>query len=211
MPIKSGTVTAKGLATRRRIVSSAADLMFANGVADTRIEEVRARAGVSNSQIYQHFADKTALVRAVIDYQTDAVIEPQERLFGRLDTMAGLRTWRDRAVDQQRGRSLRGGCPIGSLAGQLADSDEAFRLQLAHSFQRWSAGLQAGLKSMSINGTLRSDADPDELATILLAALQGGMLLAKLSLDIHQLEVTLDAALAHVESKLTKGQPFTTP
>jgi TetR/AcrR family transcriptional repressor of nem operon len=203
MPIKTGTVTTKGLATRRRIVSSAAELMFANGVADTRIEEVRARAGVSNSQIYHHFADKTALVRAVIEFQTDAVIEPQERLFGRLDTMAGLHTWRDRAVDQQRGRNLRGGCPIGSLAGQLADGDDAFRLQLKHSFQRWSAGLQTGLKSMSTNGTLRSDADPEELATILLAALQGGLLLAKLSSDIRPLEVSLDAALAHVESHLS--------
>ncbi|HEX4443313.1 MAG TPA: TetR/AcrR family transcriptional regulator [Galbitalea sp.] len=202
MPIKTGTVTTRGLATRRRIISSAAELMFANGVADTRIEEVRASAGVSNSQIYQHFADKTALVRAVIDFQTDAVIEPQERLFGRLDTMDGLRTWRDRAVHQQRGRNLRGGCPIGSLAGQLADGDEAFRLQLAHSFERWSAGLQTGLKSMHTNGTLRPDADPEELATVLLAALQGGLLLAKLSSDIRPLELSLDAALAHVESQL---------
>ena len=177
--------------------------MFANGIADTKMEEVRSSAGVSNSQIYQHFSDKTALVRAVIEYQTDAVIEPQERLFGQLNTMNGLRIWRDRAIDQQRGPSLRGGCPIGSLAGQLSDSDEAFRLQLAHSFQRWSAGLQLGLKTMHANGVLRRDADPEELATVLLAALQGGMLLAKLSRDIHQLEIALDAALAHVESQLT--------
>jgi TetR/AcrR family transcriptional regulator, transcriptional repressor for nem operon len=202
MPIKTGTITPKGLATRQRIVSSAAELMFANGVADTKIEEVRARAGVSNSQIYQHFTDKTALVRAVIDFQTDAVIEPQERLFGQLSTMAALRAWRDQAVDQQRRRNLRGGCPIGSLAGQLADSDEAFRLQLAHSFERWSAGLQTGLKAMHANGTLRADADPEELATILLAALQGGLLLAKLNRDIRPLEVAVDAALAHVESQL---------
>jgi TetR/AcrR family transcriptional repressor of nem operon len=147
-------------------------------------------------------SSETALVRAVIDFQTDAVIEPQERLFGRLNTMAGLRAWRDQAVDQQRGRNLRGGCPIASLAGQLADSDEAFRLQLAHSFQRWSAGLQTGLKAMHANGTLRPDANPEELATILLAALQGGLSLAKLNRDIHPLEVALDAALAHVESQL---------
>jgi TetR/AcrR family transcriptional repressor of nem operon len=49
---------------------------------------------------------------------------------------------------------------------------------------------------------LRRDADPKELATILVAALQGGLLLAKLSRDIHPLEVSLDAALAHVETQL---------
>jgi TetR/AcrR family transcriptional regulator, transcriptional repressor for nem operon len=157
---------------------------------------------VSNSQIYQHFADKTALVRAVIGFQTDAVIEPQERLFGRLNTMEGLRAWRDQALDQQRRRNLRGGCPIASLAGQLAESDEAFRLQLAHSFQRWSAGLQTGLTAMHASGVLRADADPEELATILLAALQGGLLLAKLNRDIRPLEIALSAALAQVELQL---------
>jgi AcrR family transcriptional regulator len=202
MPITPGTVTARGRATRERIVASAAELMFANGVAATTVEEVRARAGVSNSQIYQHFAHKTELVRAVVEFQTDAVIAPQERLFGRLDTMAGLRACRDEAVAQQLERDLRGGCPIGSLAGQLADGDEAFRLQLAHSFQRWSAGLQAGLESMHANGTLRPDADPGALATVLLAALQGGLLLAKLDRDIRPLEVALDAALANVEAAL---------
>jgi hypothetical protein len=55
---------------------------------------------------------------------------------------------------------------------------------------------------MHSNGTLRPDANPEELATVLLAALQGGLLLAKLSSDIHPLELSLDAALAHVESQL---------
>jgi AcrR family transcriptional regulator len=176
--------------------------MFANGVAQTKIEEVRVRAGVSNSQIYQYFDDKTALVRAVIDYQTDAVIEPQERLFGRLDTMEGLRGWRDHVVAQQVRRDLRGGCPIGSLAGQVADSDEAFRLQLAHSFTRWSAGLQTGLDTMHASGLLRREANPAALATMLLAALQGGLLLAKLHRDVQSLEIALDGALSVIESQL---------
>src|SRR5262245_22777711 len=118
MPIKPGTLTAKGQETRTRIVAAAARLMFENGVAD-----VRELAGVSNSQIYHYFADKTALVRAVIEYQTDAVIEPQEELFARLDTMEGLREWRNYAVARQRELNCRGGCPIASLTSQLAESD----------------------------------------------------------------------------------------
>ena len=74
--------------TRNRIVAAAAQLMFENGLAETAIEDVRVLAGVSNSQIYHYFADKAELVRAVIEYQTDAVIEPQEQLF------AGLARWR---------------------------------------------------------------------------------------------------------------------
>ncbi|TDP96722.1 TetR/AcrR family transcriptional regulator [Labedaea rhizosphaerae] len=199
MPIKPGTLTAKGQETRRRIVAAAAQLMFDSGVAATTVEDVRLRAGVSNSQIYHYFADKTALVRAVIEYQTNAVIEPQEQLFIRLDTMAGLREWRDFVVGRVRELDYRGGCPIAALTHQLAEHDEAARLQLAHSFARWSAGLRSGLVAMHANGTLRPDADPEALAVTLLASLQGGLLLAQLNREAKPLEVALDSALAFVE------------
>ncbi|MFJ3820573.1 TetR/AcrR family transcriptional regulator [Streptomyces nodosus] len=202
MPMKPGTLTAKGQETRRRIVAAAARLMFENGVADTTIEEVRAHSGASNSQIYHHFADKAALVRAVIAFQTDAVLEPQQRLFTRLDTMEGLREWRDFAVDRQRELNCRGGCPIASLTSQLAEHDEAARLQLAYSFRRWSAGLQAGIAAMHARGALQPGVEPEALATVLLTALQGGLLLAQLNRDTRPLEIALDAALAHIESQL---------
>jgi TetR/AcrR family transcriptional repressor of nem operon len=201
MPIKPGTLTAKGQETRQRIVGAAARLMFENGVSATTIEDVRVAAGVSNSQIYHYFVDKTALVRAVIEYQTDAVIEPQEEIFGRLDTMAGLREWRDFAVDRQRELNCRGGCPIASLTHQIAETDEAARLQLAHSFARWSAGLRGGLVAMHANGVLRRDADPEALAVSLLASLQGGLLMTQLNRDTRPLEIALDATLDYIESQ----------
>lgn len=201
VPIKPGTLTAKGRETRQRIVAAAAQRMFDSGVADTTIEEVRTLAGVSNSQVYHYFEDKTALVRAVIEYQTGAVVEPQERLFARLDSMAGLREWRDFAVESQRRLNCRGGCPIASLASQFADKDEASRLQLAHSFARWSAGLRAGLTAMHANGTLRRDANPEALAVALLASLQGGLIMAQLNRDTTPLELALDTTLAYIESQ----------
>ena len=200
MPIKAGTLTAKGRETKGRIVAAAAGLMFENGVADTTVEDVRAAAGVSNSQIYHYFKDKTALVRAVIEHQSDTVIEPHEEWFAELDTMAGLRQWRDLVVQKQREMNCRGGCPIAVLAGQLAEYDEAARLQLAHSFARWSQGLRTGLLTMHANGTLRPEADPEALALALLASLQGGLLITQLNRDTKPLETALDAAIAHIEA-----------
>ena len=65
-----GRLTPKGEGTRRRIVAAAAQLMFDGGVAGTTIEDVRAAAGVSSSQVYHYFKDKKALVEAVSEYQT---------------------------------------------------------------------------------------------------------------------------------------------
>src|SRR5258708_4959534 len=105
-------LTRRGRETRQRIVAAAAELMFENGVAETTLEDIRAAAGVSGSQVYHYFEDKQALVRAVIDYQADAVLDIQGAHLDRLDTMAGLRAWRDFLVDHQRRLRCPGRCPI---------------------------------------------------------------------------------------------------
>src|SRR6202453_2308269 len=103
-------LTRRGRETRQRIVAAAAELMFDNGVAETTLEDIRAAAGVSGSQVYHYFEDKQALVRAVIDYQTDAVLDSQADHLDALDTVSGLRSWRDFIVEHQRQLQCRGGC-----------------------------------------------------------------------------------------------------
>jgi hypothetical protein len=76
-----------------------------------------------------------------------------------------------RRCRRQVERQARGGCPIGSLAGQLAERDDGARLALADGFRRWEEGLRDGLETMAARGELRKDADPSLLAKQTLAAL----------------------------------------
>jgi AcrR family transcriptional regulator len=200
-PRSDDGLTAKGQRTRRRIVENAARLMFERGVAGTTIEDVRDAAGVSNSQIYHYFADKSALVRAVIEQQTDAVVGPHEQLFANLDSLAGLRAWRDFIVEHQRRVNCVGGCPIATLGSELAEGDDSVRRQLADSFARWEHGIRAGLRAMHEAGRLRPDADPDALALATLASLQGGLLLTQLQRDVRPVETALDASLALIAAQ----------
>jgi hypothetical protein len=56
---------------------------------------------------------------------------------------------------------------------------------------------------MRDRGDLRPEANPDELAISLLAALQGGMLLTQTTRDIKPLEGAIKGVLAHVRSFAT--------
>ncbi|HMC71870.1 MAG TPA: TetR/AcrR family transcriptional regulator, partial [Mycobacteriales bacterium] len=67
-------LTAKGRATRARIIDAAAQLMYKNGAANTGFEDVRKAAKASGSQMSHYFADKRSLIRAVIAHQADAVM-----------------------------------------------------------------------------------------------------------------------------------------
>ena len=193
-------LTRRGRETRQRILAAAAELMFENGVAETTLEDIRAAAGVSGSQVYHYFADKQALVRAVIDYQTDVVLDAQGAHLDRLDTLPGLRAWRDFLVDHQRRLGCRGGCPIGALGAEVAENDTAARLAAARGLRRWEGRIRDGFQAMHARGDLPAGTDPEDLALATLAALQGGLLLTQLQRETKPLEVALDAILDHIQS-----------
>jgi TetR/AcrR family transcriptional repressor of nem operon len=200
-PLAPGSrLTRKGQATRDRIVAAASGLVYERGVAGTSTDDVQAAAGVSTSQIYHYFRDKKALVRAVIAHQTDAVLEVQQPLLSRLDTLDGLREWRNFVVDLQHRHHCAGGCPIGSLGSELAEADDEARADVAAGFERWAGAIRAGLHAMRDRGDLSRDADPDQLGLAILTTLQGGLLLTQIRRDTVALETGLDAMLDHVAS-----------
>jgi AcrR family transcriptional regulator len=195
-------LTRKGEQTRERIVGAAARLIFERGVAGTSIEDVKEAAGVSSSQLYHYFADKQALVHAVIAHQSEAVIAAQEPLLGKLDSIDALRAWRDQAVAIEKQLQCRGGCPIGTLAGELAEADPEARADIAQGFARWEEAIAQGIEAMHDRGELPADVDPDRLALALLATHQGGLILTQVRRDPAPLEASLDAMIDHVAELL---------
>ncbi|HEX6520696.1 MAG TPA: TetR/AcrR family transcriptional regulator [Streptosporangiaceae bacterium] len=196
--------TKKGRATRDRIVAAAADLMYRHGVAGTSIPAVRDAAGVSSSQVYHYFADKDDLTRAVIASQSQAILSNQASSLAKLDNFDALRAWRDVMVDAARQDEGAGGCPLGSLSSELSDDHPWARDALAASFTAWSEAIHVGLVAMIDNGTLRRDTDPARLALALLAAVQGGLLLAQAQRSTDALEAALDTVIAHIHDYATE-------
>jgi len=193
-------LTARGARTRTRIVTTAADLMYVQGVAATTLDEVRAASGVSKSQLYHHFTGKEPLVRAVIDLMGDRVIRRERDALGRVSSIAGLRRWRDALVQNNALRHGSYGCALGSLASEVADHDDAARRALQALFAEWEALLAGVLRRLQDNGTLPSDAPADQLAIGLLAAVQGGYMLAQTARDASPMATSIDMALGHIES-----------
>jgi TetR/AcrR family transcriptional regulator, transcriptional repressor for nem operon len=186
--------TERGRATRRRIVQAAAELVAEKGAAAASLDDVGARSGASRSQLYHYFEDRDDLIRAVIDTTTEAVLGAQIGLLDELDSWAGIDRWFQALVELQIERHARGGCPIGTLAGQLAERDPEARAAIADGLGRWELHLRQGLERMQARGKLRAGADPAGLATATMAAIQGGLLLTQVRRDPQQLRIALDAA-----------------
>jgi TetR/AcrR family transcriptional regulator, transcriptional repressor for nem operon len=186
-------LTPKGERTRARIVEAAAALIHERGVAATTLEDVKAAAEVSGSQMYHYFPDKNELVQAVIDYQADTIVKHNRQALG---SPKGVEAWRNMVVTGVRSTQGKGGCALGSLGGQLAESDPEARALIAAGFDQWAAAISDGLRSLHADGKLPSDIDPDDLATTLLATLQGGLVLAQVQRSTRPFETAVDTLLA---------------
>ena len=95
-------LTAKGKATRQRIVLAASQAFSERGVRASSNDDILAVAGASHSQLYHYFTDRDDLVAAVIADRVEHVLSHQTSFLADLDSIEGLRLWRDATVALQR-------------------------------------------------------------------------------------------------------------
>jgi AcrR family transcriptional regulator len=172
-------LTAKGRATRDRIMEAAAQLIVTEGLSASNMENVRRAASVSGSQLAHYFANKNALIRAVIRRQIGVVLDfhRQPKLRG-LQSFDDFERWIDLNMRHLRRIGYFGTPTYHALAAQLAKSDDATRETLAAGYWQWIDLLQQGIQRMKDDGVVVADADPRRLAMVIVSAHQGGATLA---------------------------------
>jgi AcrR family transcriptional regulator len=134
-------MTAKGRATRERILQAAAELILAEGLSELSLDKVRKAASVSGSQLALYYADKQALLRAVVDRQIEVVLDfHRQPKLGGLDTFEDFERWIDLNLRYLRRIGYDGTPTYHALTGQLAKSDDATR-------RHWRPAMRVGSNS----------------------------------------------------------------
>lgn len=186
-------VTERGRRARASIIDAAATLMYQKGVSMTSLDDVLAAAGSGKSQLYHYFDSKADLVAAVIERQLELVLARQPTL-AHIESWDGIDAWVSEILTAHSAPGGPFACPLGTMAAELKN-DPTFRPLLDNAFRRWEAPLARGLQTIQDRGELVADADPNRLASTVIAALQGGMLLARVRGDIAPLRDTLEGAV----------------
>jgi AcrR family transcriptional regulator len=168
-------LTAKGRATRDRIVKVAAGLILSNGLSALNMDALRKAASVSGSQLGHYFTDKQALIRAIVARQIDVVLDfHRQPKLRALDTFDDFERWAELNMRYLRRIGYSGTPTYHALAGQLAKSDTATRDTLAAGYWQWIDLLEQAIQRMKDHGVLVADADPRKLALVIVGAHQGG-------------------------------------
>jgi AcrR family transcriptional regulator len=194
--------TGRGRASRERIVESAAELFAERGIAGTSLDEVLAAAGAGKGQLYHYFRGRDELVAAAVGLRCAQVLAGLTQALGSVSSLAELEQALAGFVAGFEQMGLPG-CPIGTLATEVAGRNESAREQAAAGFDAWEQLFADALERMRERGELRSDASPAALATALLASIEGGMALSQARKDAASLHIAVEAGLGQVRTWLS--------
>lgn len=188
--------------TRQFIIERTAPVFNKLGYAGTSLSDLVEATGLTKGAIYGNFENKEDVALAVFDYNLGLVQEGQR---GGTDSSHSVREqllamphfYRQAFPRMQ----VRGGCPILNTAIETDDAPPAaLRQRVQASVRRWHQRLVLLIKQGQQSGEVRPEADADRYATLFIALIEGGILLARVADEAAPLHTSLD----HVEHLINK-------
>src|SRR5580700_9699006 len=169
--------------TRERLLQAAFREVHRSGFQSASIDAILAATDVTKGALYYHFESKEALGYAVVEEKIaklvhDRWLRPMRGEGEAIDILIGVvRRIPDSPQD------VRAGCPLLLLSQEMSPLDEQFRKRLQRIFLDWQEGVATLLQRGKSQGTVRSDLNPAEAASFLIATVEGYGTLAKNAQD----------------------------
>ena len=188
-------LTAKGRATRQRIIDGAAAEIREYGVAVATLEDIMARTETSKSQLFHYFPDgKEQLLLAVATHEAQQVLDDQQPYLGELTSWAAWQRWRDAVVDRYRRQGQN--CPLSVLMSEIGRTTPGAQAVTSALMRQWHDEITAGVRFMQVEGKVSHELNADRVAAALLAGIQGGVGIMLATGDLSYLEAALDVGIA---------------
>ena len=194
-------MTTKGEKTRRRIVEKAAGVFNTKGYFGSSMGDLMREIGLEKGGIYNHFASKEELALEAFDYAAgtmqerfQAALEGKEgaleRLFAIVDVLGGL------AEDPP----VQGGCPVLNTAVESDDAHMELKDRAREAMSGWLRLIGSIVKEGVRNGELRPGKNPRETASVVVATLEGAVMLSRLYDDPTYMKRSVDHLKEHLRS-----------
>jgi TetR/AcrR family transcriptional repressor of nem operon len=170
---------------RERLLQLAEAAVLEKGFVATSIEELIAAAGITKSGFFYHFKDKTELARVLLERYIARESALFDELFARADELnedplhgflVGLRMLAEMLSDLPNGHP---GCLIASYCYQDRMFDQHIRNLNAEAVLAWRRRFRARLDLIAARYPPRIAVDLDDLADMLSAVADGGIILSK--------------------------------
>ena len=180
--------TKKGEKTRNHILKTTRVLLIANGFHNTSINDIIKATGVTKGNLYYHFASKEDIGLAVLeDVKKEFFKFLAESFIG--DTPCAKVAHSCQAIfEEQKKNNLVGGCLFGNAALEMSDCNPHFSEVLLSVFTHWVEEIERYLSLAKEEHSLHLNVSPGKLAKAIVATIEGGIMLSRVTKNQADLE-----------------------
>ncbi|MEH2211214.1 TetR/AcrR family transcriptional regulator [Nostoc sp.] len=180
----------KGEETKTRILEQAAELFNQQGYAGSSMSDIMRVTGLQKGGIYNHFQSKDDLALQAFDFaiarikqHTRFALRSKHHAVERLQAIIGVFS------SFAENPPIKGGCPLLNTAVESDDAHPALRERAQQAMNSWLHLICRIIETGIEKGEIRPEASADEIAIIIIATLEGGIMMSKLygdSIHIHR-------------------------
>jgi AcrR family transcriptional regulator len=186
--------------TRGRLLQAAFEEMHRAGFRSADVDAILATAGVTKGALYYHFEGKQDLGYAVVDEVIASIgrekwLRPLQDAKNPIDTLIAI--IQSTSLKQE---DLERGCSLNNLSQEMSGLDEGFRARTAKLFQDWQDAIAGALREGQKRKLVRSDVDPEDAATFVVATYEGYLSLTKNAKDARVLQSGERHLIRYLES-----------
>lgn len=195
----------KGEQTRERILELAAELFNTRGYSASSIGDVMQATGLKKGGIYNHFGSKDQLALEAFDFAYRRVSRRFIRaLVGRRTSLERLLAIVEVFRSFLENPPFRGGCMLLNAAVESDDSYPALRERARKGMEDWAEFIRQTVRTGQESGELRRGIDPDYIATIIIATLEGAIMMSNLYNDMVYLNRAVDFLSLQIRTQLQR-------
>jgi TetR/AcrR family transcriptional repressor of nem operon len=191
----------KAARTRQFILEKTADIFNTKGYAGTSLADLTEATGLTKGSIYGNFANKEDVALAAFDYNLSLVAKAvQERMEQATTYHQKLLVYAQVYHTFIRTSFPLGGCPILNTAIEAVDTNNLLKNRAAKAILNWKKTIVELIKAGISSGEFRADIEPDQMALSIIALIEGGIMIARVTNSL----TSLDKVLKTVEMLLNQ-------
>jgi TetR/AcrR family transcriptional regulator, transcriptional repressor for nem operon len=166
---------------RSRLLSIGRAVVHDRGFNGAGVQDITAAAGVPKGSFYSYFDSKESFAAEILEDYWESIKRRHGPILydARLKPLVRIGRFFNGLSQDHREHGFMLGCLIGNLSLELANGSDETRVKLADVLDRWEKALAACLREAQERSELDGDADPDQLAEIIIEAYEGATMRGK--------------------------------
>jgi AcrR family transcriptional regulator len=189
--------------TRNFIIQSTAEIFNKKGFSGTSLSDLTEATGLTKGSIYGNFENKEEVALAVFDFNYSIILNLIHEELRRAESHRDkLMVYANIYRMITRNPVDRGGCPILNTAVEADDTNPQLKNKAAEAIANWADNLSAIMESGIQSGVFRPDINVRQLALTLIALIEGGLMIARVTDDpanMDQVVATAEMLIRQIE------------